>query len=161
MLITPEWLQAAEDVIVCFTPFILAYITYTTSKKEKKSNENKKLKEANDKLQKQINDELEKKRDDQLLNLQDNVKSLTDDIVKVNKNMDVITHEVSTSADKINDLLRLSNVNLQYSQSLSMLITTIGEGLRDKHMDGNFTEAIADHKKKEQDLFASIFKSSC
>lgn len=149
----------AQSIITLLTPFVLIYITYRISKKEKENARYRELREENEALEKKIADNKQRERDQA-------VKSLQKDMAKVKQDMsdlkETISEEVANKMTcALNDLLKLNNVNLAYCQSLSCLITTIGEEMKDKNPDGGLAKAIVEHQKKERELFASIVKSSC
>ena len=157
-----KMLELIRDFITIVTPFLLVYIAYRSNKKEKRNDEYKILVETNMQLEKELSDKKKEEMNNSILKLQKDVQDLRNTISDVRSNMNSLSEEVRNVNHSLKDLLRFNNVNLSYCQSLSCLITSIGENIKEENSTvGSITKAIAVHQQKERELFSSIFKSSC
>ena len=148
-----------RDVITILTPFLLLYMAYRSNKKEKINNE---LLETNMRLENELLDKKKEETNNTILRLQQDVQELRGTISDIKNNMNSISEEVRNVNHYLKDLLRFNNVNLSYCQSLSCLITSIGENIKeDNSTIDAISKAIAVHQQKERELFSSIFKSTC
>jgi chromosome segregation ATPase len=151
-----------RDLITIITPFLLVYIAYRSNKKEKINTEYKTLLETNLRLEKELADKKKEEMNNSILKLQKDVQDLRNSISDIRNNMNSISEEVRNVNHSLKDLLRFNNVNLSYCQSLSCLITCIGENIKEDNTTiDSITKAIVIHQQKERELFSSIFKSSC
>ena len=53
-------------------------------------------------------------------------------------------------------LEKLSKLNGQYTHELAQLVTTLSEGLRDNHLDGNITRAVERYREFESKAMGSF-----
>ena len=156
--------QIIQAVFTILTPFVLAYVAYRATRKEKNDDKYKMWLDKNLKLEKEIATKKQKELDNIISELQSDVQILKTDISGVRKNISTLSEEVKMVNCTLKDLLKFNSVNLQYSQSLSGLITTIGENIKhgnDCATDTSIKKAIELHQQKERELFSSILKSSC
>jgi seryl-tRNA synthetase len=156
--------QLFQDIVTVTTPFILAYLAYRATKKEKIDSNYAALVKKNQELEKEIQDNKKKELDGVIVELQTSVNALKKDVDGVRKYINVLSEDVKMINGTLKDLLRFNNVNLSYSQSLSCLITTIGENIErcgDSTSPDPIKKAVEIHQQKERDLFSTILKSSC
>lgn len=59
----------------------------------------------------------------------------------------------------LSQLVDISSINMKYSQSLSGLVVTIGEALKETSKDDNISKAIQAHQAIERDLMNKIYKA--
>ena len=53
-------------------------------------------------------------------------------------------------------ITKASQLNGRYTHELAIMLMTLSEGIRDQHLDGNITQAIARYRKFEQDVLGDI-----
>jgi len=163
-------LPVAVDYIIkglgIIVPFILLFITVRSAKRNKKDENLKKLNEENADLKRQLAENQQGCRDKKVDDLAAQVGELQEGLTEVKDKMDRISEGISEEVAKkvhesLEKVLCLGTLNLEYSQSLSRVIVKIGEGLRDNKINGNVSDAIAEHQLKEQELFKNVVKISC
>jgi chromosome segregation ATPase len=151
------------------------------------SEENKKLREELRKIQEKKQEAKEDSQDEKIKNLTDTVEKLTVAVDGTNKEVksqqenmkDVVEsiNSINTSitninnslenvkdlSDQLNKLIQFSNYNFQYTQSLSGLVITIGQSIKQQGLDKDsaIDKAIEDHKKTEKEIIGKIYTIMC
>lgn len=100
--------------------------------------------------------------------LKDKIKSMADNDVheqldSLEKMVEKTTNQIEALSDKVDALTdsqrRISSVNRlngRYTHELAQLVMTLSEGIRDQHLDGNITKAIARYRKFEEHTLGAV-----
>lgn len=128
---------------------LVALITVRGERNKKVEEERKKAEqEKQAERDKEINDKLQA-LGDKIDTMGGQIDSLKDEVEKLQK----------ADIDTLEDLRKLSeqqHVNGEYIHQLSRLVTVIAEGMRDQHLDGNVTNAVAAFRKFERDTLSDL-----
>ena len=140
-----EVISIIEKVLVAVTPIIVAYLTYRTNKKSK---EDKEYRELREKYEEEIRVNQEKKRQERDEELDKKFSGLKENLNKVQTELKEFDTKAITK--QLDDLVEISEINLEYSQSLSKVVVTIGEAIRDSDIieSCDISDAIREHQKK-------------
>lgn len=161
------WFDYLERILVGLTPIIVAYLAYRTSKREKADKDYRELRQKYEKeLEKKRNDEeAERKRD--MENIQEDIESFKDDIKmdiqNITAQMDALKEQIDMSeiTKQLNNLVDITGINLDYSQSLSKVLLTIGSALCNEsnpHCE-DITKVMNEHQEKERNIVNKIYKA--
>ena len=145
-----------ERFIVCITPIALGFIGVQQTRSEKKS------KEFLD-LQKQLDEARREKDERDKLELQEHFQKLENSIETMSRKISEMENTVNniTKLNKqITGLIQLSSANLQLCQSLSNIVSSIGDALdsTDSISSGDLKVQLLNHRKKEQEVTEEILK---
>lgn len=169
---------AIGTIFGIISPFIMTYIAYRLAKTERGT---KKYREAQKIIAEQnrtIADQKKKAEDTALQNqfaaqkqeLRDVTESQNNQIKDLVNTIDNLGKSVNTfieKADKIDSidsqldkLIQMSDINFQYSRSLSSVVVTIGQSLKQQKLDqdSEIDASITTHKKVETDLLNKLCK---
>lgn len=109
-----------------------------------------------EKVQKQAEQEARDRREKEI---DQKLQALSDTLGKIDGRIDQLEGEMAkqreTDAKLMDDLRELAErhqVTAEYVHNVSTLITVLAEGMRDQHLDGNITNAIAVYRKFESDV---------
>ncbi len=150
-------LEVIMAVITCLSPIIVAYFGYMSSKQQKQTKEFIELQTKYN----QMNESNKKKElEDQknaIAGIQQSVKDLQDQMndLKMSINIDDINI-------KLKDIIEISQVNFEYSQSLSQVICAIGDCIDGSNVDKDaaksFKHELNKHQENEREYVQRIFK---
>lgn len=144
------FLEIFQIIMTCISPIIIAWFGYSASKNEKQTKKymesQEQLKQANDKLK-----DKEKKELQEHFNKLDN--SITSLKNQVNK-LEASISKISEIDKRIEGLVEMSNVNFEFCNSLSAVISSIGNALDSSDVINSETlqNDIATHKAKAEAL---------
>lgn len=145
-----------KEFIPLTTPFLLALITFLNKRRESKILADQKYKEKYHKELEEKRLEDEKQRDDTITDIKNEVATL-------GKQMAILEESVNMGDINrtLNKLVDINAVNMEYSQSLSKVVITIGESLRksENPESENIAKAISEHLQTERELTNKIYKS--
>lgn len=150
-------LEVIMAVITCLSPIIVAYFGYMSSKQQKQTKEFIELQtkyntmnEANKK--KELEDQ--KKA---IAGIQQSVKDLQNQMNDLKKSMNIDDINM-----KLKDIIEISQVNFEYSQSLSQVICAIGDCIDGSNVDKDaaksFKHELNKHQENEREYVQRIFK---
>ena len=151
-----EAFEIFERLMICLSPFFIAWMSYRSSQNEKQM---KKYMESHEEL-KRISAELKEKEQ----------KELQEHLSKIDKSIASLTKTVNTLEDKVDKIgaidkqleriVDMSNADLEFCQSLSSVISSIGNALDSSEVipSGALREDLKAHKKREQELLNKVFK---
>lgn len=151
-----EILELFERLMVCISPFFIAWMGYRSSKSEKQL---KKYMESHEEL-KRVNAEIKEKEKKEL---QEHLSKIDDSISSLTKTVNTLEGKVDKigAIDKqLERLVDMSNANLEFCQSLSSVISSIGNALDSSEVipSGALREELNAHKKRERELLQKVFK---
>lgn len=145
------------SIITCLSPIIVAYFGYITTRQQKQTKEfidlQTKYNAQNEALK---NRELEEQKA-AIASIQASVKSLESQMGDLQQAVDL---------DKINrqleNILEISHINFEYSQSLSQVICTIGDCIESAQINDaqatRFKGELERHQSEERNYANRIFK---
>lgn len=141
--------------ISIMTPLVLGYLTYRSSKQEKKSKEYMELMEKNKILEKQQAEREKNETLEQIKELTESIESLKTEVENLKKDIDIKALSIQLSK-----LQHLNEFNFEYIQSLSNVVTTLSEeSLEANNIDGSRLRTVVnDHKKTETKIMQDIYK---
>lgn len=140
--------------IQILTPIILAIISFRASKRQKEDKANNELQKKYDAKIAEERTNIEMKRDESIQSIKQDMENLKNQVEKIEETIDMGKIEKSLS-----QLVDISSINMKYSQSLSGLVVTIGEALKETSKDDNISKAIQAHQAIERDLMNKIYKA--
>ena len=152
-IVTP--FEIIERLIVCISPIVVAWFAWRSSVSQKRTKEFLEL-------QTKYNAELEatKKREADAQHAA--MEKMSDDIAKLESKVDTLVNSLDLEEinGQLKNILELSNINFDYSQSLSQVICAIGDCV-ERSSIGN-TSVVADelakHKVKEREITGRLVK---
>lgn len=153
-------------VMSSITTIAVAFLGYFQSKKAKENEEYKKLREQLEEERNKKAQEKEEKEEKRLRELEQIVSSLNKDVKNLNDCVDKLSNSQTKDIKDINEQLEhlhtIQTDNFSYMQSLSNVVTTIGESLHDSGtVDANskdkITQSIENHRKTEQEIHKKLY----
>jgi hypothetical protein len=83
------------------------------------------------------------------------------DVENLKKQVDKLeeTIDMNRVEKSLSQLVDITSINMKYSQSLSGLVVTIGEALKETTKDDNISKAIQAHQAVERDMMNKIYKA--
>lgn len=150
-------MEAITAFITCLSPIIVAYFGYITTRQQKQTKEfielQTKYNQQNEQMKKQEMEEQQKA----IKEIQASVAKLQEQFVALDKRMNI--DEIN---DRLNNILELSHINYEYSQSLSQVICAIGDCIESTHANDPHTNRVSRemerHQEEEKRISARIFK---
>lgn len=110
--------------------------------------------------QKSKSDQLKKAEkeleDNEKKDLAEKLGSAIDRINEVSEGAEETKKSLDSLARDLAQLEKLSRLNGQYTHELAQLVTTLSEGLRDNHLDGNITRAVERYREFESQAMGSF-----
>lgn len=141
-----EWVKA---ILTFASPIAVLFVSANIERRQRKEEDAKKERE-----------ESLSKRDEEMKKL---INGLTEDIKVIRKQLtDVDTTIQSiqgydeTVKDDMRSMSQSQQINAQYVHELAELVMTLAEGMRDQHLDGNITQAIASLRDFEHDTLTKL-----
>lgn len=140
-------------LITCLSPIIVAYFGYITTRQHKQTKEfielQTKYNQQNENLKKQETEEQKKA----IAEIKRSVDKLQDQINK----MDI--EHINT---QLKNIIQISHINFEYSQSLSQVICAIGDCIENSYIDedltNKFQQELSRHQKDEKEFASRILK---
>lgn len=142
--------------ITCCSPIIIAWFGFVSARNEKQTKKyiesQESLKKANDKLKEKEKEELQA----HFAKLEKSIGSLTTQVSNLEKSVGKISEIDKT----INNLVEMSNINFEFCQSLSAVISSIGNALdsSDAIESGTLRNDLSEHQKRERNLVSKVCK---
>ena len=149
-------LDAFQIIMTAITPIIVGWFGYAAAKNEKQTKKyieaQEELKKANAVIKSKEMDEMQKHFD----KLDKSISKLTKQVEVLEKSID----KVSEIDRRIDGLVTMSNVNFEFCNSLSSVITSIGNALDSSDViDSNtLQQDLTNHKKKAEELVNKAVK---
>lgn len=123
-----------------------------------------KMMDAKDATIRELTDHVNNLEDNNLDSRLDEVES---DIEELKNQFSEALDKFTTTGSEIKDVIdefkedqahitKASQLNGRYTHELAILLMTLSEGIRDQHLDGNITRAIARYRKFEQEVLGDI-----
>lgn len=145
-----------ERIVLCLSPIIIAWYGYQSSKSEKQTKKyiesQEELKKANEKLKQKEKEEMQEHFD----KIDSSITSLSKQVESLNKSIG----KISEIDKRIDNLVKMSNVNFEFCTSLSAVISSIGNALdsSDAIESGTLRDDLTAHQNRERDLMNRVHK---
>lgn len=137
-------------IITCISPIIVAYFGYITTKQQKQTKEfidlQTRFNNQNAELKKQEADQQKKAIED----VQKSIKNLEKQMQGLEAKFDI-----KKINDRLDDIVEISQVNFEYSQSLSSVICAIGDCVDssvDPKIASKFKTELNAHQAREREF---------
>ena len=151
-------LDTITTLITCLSPIIVAYFGYITTRQQKQTKEFIEL-------QTKYNEQNESMKKQEIEDQKKAIKAIKESVEKLQHQFDELNGKF-TSFEQINnqleDILELSHVNFEYSQSLSEVICAIGDCIESANVSqdevNKFQKELERHKEEERKFVSRILK---
>lgn len=143
--------ETIQNLVIAVTPLAVGILSYLSVKKDKEDKEYRELRESYEEV---LNKE-KKEKDEKI---EENIQKITEDVKNLSSKInDIDVEDINT---QLKNLVSISEINLQYSQSLSKVVTTIGECLRDSNIefDNDISKVISEHQELERNITNRLYK---
>lgn len=154
-------------IMTSITTLSVAFLGYFQSKKAKENEEYKKLREQLEEERNKKAQEKEEKEEARLQELEGIVQSLNDDVSELTDCVEQLTKcQIKEMYEQLEHLHTFQTDNFSYMQSLSNVVTTIGESLHDSgtidvKSKEKITKSIESHRKTEQEIHKKLYNIVC
>ena len=116
-----------------------------------------KIMDAKDTTIRELTDHVNNLEDNNLDSRLDEVESDIEGLKdQFSEALDKFTATIGEIKDDQDHITKASQLNGRYTHELAIMLMTLSEGIRDQHLDGNITQAIARYRKFEQDVLGDI-----
>lgn len=145
-------------LLSAFTTLAVAWMGSQQAKKTKETEAYRKLKDEKDQLIREKEEEERNKLNTRLDNMEGHLESLTGEVTTLNGSIDMKKIE-----SQLSQLHVLNEVNFEYVQSLSGVVSAIGESLTSSSLVSDddkkrVEKKIDDHKEKEGQITSNLYK---
>ena len=157
-------LEALTTLITCISPIIVAYFGYIATRQQKQTKEfielQTKYNQQNEAMKKQEAEEQKQA----IKSIKDSVDQLQHQFNELNGKFNSLDQrmDISRINDQLNNILELSHVNFEYSQSLSEVICAIGDCIETanvgKPQAERFQKELERHNEDERKFVSRILK---
>lgn len=153
-------------IMSSITTFAVAFLGYFQSKKVKEDDEYKKLRDQLEEERNIKTQEKEEQEEKRFHELEKIVESLSNDVVNLTDCVDRISEtqvkDISDINNQLKNLHTIQTDNFSYMQSLSNVVTTIGELLHntdefDLNSKDKIAQSIENHRKTEQEIHKKLY----
>lgn len=150
-------LENLNLIITCLSPIIVAYFGYISTKQQKQT------KEFID-LQTKFNNLNEQNKKKEAESQKKAIEGIQESITELQKQMNDLKSTVDTKRinAQLKDIIEMSHINFEYSQSLSQVICAIGDCIDNSQIDGtaaaDFKKELDRHKNTEREIMNRIVK---
>ena len=154
-------------IMTSITTFSVAFLGYYQSKKTKENEKYRKLCAQLDEEKSRKAQEKEAKEEARLRELEKIVQSLNDDVTELTDCVEQLTNiQIKEMHEQLDHLHTFQTDNFSYMQSLSNVVTTIGESLHDSgtidlNSKEKITKSIETHRKTEQEIHKKLYNIVC
>lgn len=136
-------------VIQFLSPFAILMITLSV---ERKNKERDRTRNMADQLEDQKRNELKASMQDAA----DKLDKATAQINDLSDKLEQYSLQNEELRNTVNHIATLNKLNGRYTHEVAQLVMVLAEGIRDQHLDGNITRAIAKYRKFEQDALGAF-----
>lgn len=117
---------------------------------------NKKAEKLEKEAEQKAQEQRDKDIDEKFQKLSEKIDKLSERIDSVEQMVEDLQDTDKQTRDDMRELSRQQHVNGEYIYELSKIVTTLAEGMRDQHLDGNVTNAVAAFRKFERDTLSQL-----
>lgn len=129
-------------IVNAVATIVVAVIGYFGVRFTRRSAEEKRLQEQLDSVEKQ-------KAEEQMDEILQAIKDLSGRVDDLAVNVETIKRDNDRQQHNIDQIAQLSKIGMDYTRSLSNVVTALAEGLRDNNIDGNVTHALESYREFE------------
>ena len=150
-------LENINLIITCLSPIIVAYFGYISTKQQKQT------KEFID-LQSKFNNLNEQNKKKEVEAQKKAIEGIQQSITELQTQMNELKSTVNIKGinDQLKDIIEISHINFEYSQSLSQVICAIGDCIDNSQVDktsaAGFKKELDRHKSAEREFVNRIIK---
>ena len=146
-------LENFTTLVTCLSPIIVTYFGYITTRQQKQTKEfielQTKYNEQNEAMKKQEIEEQKRA-----------IQSIKESVDKLQKQIDRM--DINQINNQLDNILELTHINFEYSQSLSQVICAIGDCIENAHIGeaqtAKFQKELARHQEEERTFVSRILK---
>ena len=139
-----------RDITAVATPLLLAIVTFMSERSRRESKRNIELRDELDKQN-------EKKRQERDNKIDENFELITATLNDLCEKHKVIHDIQEQQQDEINKITQLNELNMKRLRASEAVIIALAEGMRDQHLDGNITSAVAKYRSIEAESLDSFY----
>ncbi len=145
-----------EKIVTCCSPIVIAWFGIVAARNEKQTKNyieaQEKVKKANDALKAKEKEELQAHFD----KLDKSIGALRDQV----NNLEASIGKISEMDKRLNNLVEMSSINFEFCQSLSTVISSIGNALdsSDAIESGTLKKDLGTHLQTERSLASKMCK---
>lgn len=149
------WFDYLERLIICITPFIVGYFSWRTAVSQKKTKEFMELQAKYNTQQEEIKKSEAERQNQVIERMSQDIDSLRDQVDTLQKSL-----SLDSIKSQLSDVIELSNINFNYSQSLSQVICAIGDCIDKAAIGdtGSVAAELAKHKAQEREITNRLLK---
>lgn len=138
-------------VVNAISAIIVAVIGYFGVRNATRSAREKKLQEQIEADEKRRSAEAQDQIIETLEKLSGRVDDLAKTLIKIQKDNEHQNHD-------IDQVSKLSKIGMDYTRSISNVVTALAEGLRDNNIDGNVTRALETYRAFESKQLHAMYE---
>lgn len=151
-------LEVVMTVITCLSPIIVAYFGYISTKQQKQTKEFIDLQTKFNTMNEQNKKKEAEEQKKAIEGIQKSIGELQTQINTLKKSVDNLDG-INT---QLKDIMEISHINFEYSQSLSQVICAIGDCIDSASVDNDsankFQSELDRHKNEEREYVNRILK---
>lgn len=144
-------------ILSYLSPFILAAFSAYVAKVEARNRKIQKMQEENNLLAEERRKEDEKILKNRIRKVEDTTKALERECATIKNDLGNIADINRSLSEKLDKIITLTEITMQYTHSISSVMNAIGGGLSD---NPTITEAIEKHRQDESEIISKIMKTS-
>lgn len=151
-------LEVVMTVITCLSPIIVAYFGYISTKQQKQTKEFIDLQTKFNTMNEQTKKKEAEEQKAAIEGIQKSVAELQKQINTLKSSVD----NLNGINSQLKDIMEISHINFEYSQSLSQVICAIGDCIDSASVDNDsankFQSELDRHKNEEREYVNRILK---
>jgi len=141
-------------IIGVLSPIAVALLAVVVQRRANNDKQYRDLREQNENLEKESRIKKEKEAQEQIKEISDNVKNLSDEVESLRSDFDI-----EKISEQLGTLKSLNTVNFDYIQSLSGVVTTLGEEMMHSSTNSaNLQKSINSHRETEKSIVGKLLK---
>lgn len=144
-----DFLTMIERIFAIFSPIFIAWCGWKISVTDRQNKAYRELRQQYDESMEKQRKKEQQEQANAIASTAKKVDELTAEVTEIRR-----IQENQNIAEDIHELTKLVNINFEYCQSLSDVVSTMGQTSNNKDVQ----EAVAQHKKTEHDLVSRIYK---
>lgn len=142
--------ETIRDITAVVTPLLLAIVTFMSERSRRESKRNLELRDEIDKQN-------EKKRQERDTKIDENFERITNTLGDLCEKHEALRDIQEKQQDEINKITQLNELNMKRLRASEAVIIALAEGMRDQHLDGNITSAVAKYRSIEAESLDSFY----
>lgn len=139
-----------RDITTVVTPLLLALVTFMSERSRRESKRNLELRE-------EVEKHSEQKRQEQDEKIDENFERITTTLNDLCNKHETLRDIQEKQQDEINKITQLNELNMKRLRASEAVIIALAEGMRDQHLDGNITSAVAKYRSIEAESLDTFY----